>query len=154
MNKTLTFLLLGLTVLVGPLAAASLSDAQALRQIDILLTQPETAAGRKAGLKVLRFAAASPNYHVDLSLAYLPWANERRLPQGSQILTAAFVAGNVREQIRKQSSIPEPYAGVQAALRVYEKMRRTDPSFRIAQAERMLAQERSGALRGAIVSAR
>lgn len=131
-----------------------MSDAQAMRQIKILLAEPESKAGQAAGLKVILFAAKSTKYYVDISQAYLPWVKERSLPQGSQVLTAAFIAGNIREQIRKQSSSPEPYAGVQAALRVYEKMRSSDSSFRIEQAERFLELERSGSLRKMVDSSR
>ncbi len=65
----------------------------------------------RAGAQIIEFAGESPDYHIELEVAYMPWVKDRALPKGSQILLAAFIAGNLREQMRKNSSKPEPYAG-------------------------------------------
>ncbi len=111
-------------------------------------------SAREAGAQIIEFAGKSPDYHIELKVGYMPWVKDRGLPQGSQILLAAFVAGNLREQMQKNSSRPEPYAGVMAALEVYEKMKRDDADFRIAPAETFLAMRRQGTLRAHIASVR
>lgn len=128
------------------------SEARVLKHIETLLRNPSSQAARDAGAAVIEFAGKSPNYHVELEVGYMPWVKDRDLPAGSQMLLAAFIAGNVREQIRRKTSQPEPYAGVLAALEVYEKLQRADPSFRIAKADKFLAMERQGALRAHIAA--
>ena len=130
------------------------SEARIRQKIENLLRDPMSEAGKAAGAEVIEFAGESPNYHVKLEVGYLPWVKDRNLPAGSQILLAAFVAGNLREQMRKNSSTPEPYAGVLAALEVYQKVKRSNGAFHIPQAEKFLAMERAGTLQKHIASVR
>jgi hypothetical protein len=130
----------------------SASEARVLKNIETLLRNPTSQAARDAGAAVIEFAGESPDYHVELEVGYMPWVKDRDLPAGSQMLLAAFIAGNLREQIRKKTSKPEPYAGVLAALEVYEKLKRNDPGFQIAKADKFLAMERQGVLRAHIAA--
>jgi hypothetical protein len=124
------------------------------KDIETLLRNPMSDAARSAGAKVIKFAGESDVYQVNLEVGYLPWVKDRFLPKGSQMLLAAFVAGNLREQMRKNSSRPEPYAGVLAVLEVYQKMRSRDAEFHIPKAEKFLVMERQGTLRSHIASIR
>lgn len=130
------------------------SEARVRKNIENLLRNPMSDSAREAGAQIIEYAGKSSDYHIELKVGYMPWVKDRGLPKGSQMLLAAFVAGNLREQMQKNSSRPEPYAGVKAALEVYEKMKRSDDSFRIAAAEKFLAMERQGALRAHIASVR
>ncbi len=130
----------------------SSSEARVRKNIEIFLRNPMSESAREAGAQIIEFAGESPNYHIELEVGYMPWVKDSALPKGSQILLAAFVAGNLREQMRKNSSQPEPYAGVLVALEVYEKMKRSDGAFRIAKVEKFLAMERQGTLRSHIAS--
>lgn len=130
------------------------SESKVKQHIETLLRNPMSESAKSAGAEIIEFAGESPNYHVELEVAYMPWVKDRALPKGSQILLAAFVAGNLREQMRKQSSKPEPYAGVLAALEVYEKIKRSNEGFHIPKVEKFLAMEREGTLRQHIASVR
>jgi hypothetical protein len=134
--------------------AAAPSEAQIRQKIETLLRNPTSDAAKSAGAEIIEFAGESPKYHVKLEVGYMPWVKDRNLPQGSQILLAAFVAGNLREQMRKGSSTPEPYAGVLAALEVYQKVKRSNGAFHIPKAEQFLAMERAGTLKSHIASVR
>jgi hypothetical protein len=133
---------------------AAPSEARVKQNIETLLRNPTSDAARSAGAAIIEFAGKSPNYHIELQVGYMPWVKDRALPKGSQILLAAFVAGNLREQMRKNTSKPEPYAGVLAALEVYQKIKRTNGDFVIPKAEKFLAMEREGTLRQHIASVR
>lgn len=111
-------------------------------------------AAKSAGAQIIEFAGESPDYHIELEVAYMPWVKDRGLPNGSQMLLAAFIAGNLREQMRKNTSKPEPYAGVLAALEVYEKIKQKNGEFLIPKAEKFLTMEREGKLRPYIASVR
>jgi hypothetical protein len=130
------------------------SEARVKRSIENLLRNPMSSSAMDAGAEIIEYAGKTPNYNIELKVGYMPWVKERSLPKGSQVLLAAFVAGNLREQMLKNSARPEPYAGVVAALGVYEKMKRSDVTFRIATAEKFLAMERRGTLRSHIASVR
>lgn len=122
------------------------------KAIEVLISAPDSPAARTAGRVVLKFAGTSPNYKIQISLCYLPWANSPDLPDGNQMLMAAFVAGNLQEQILKNSSRPEPYAGALAVIEVYQKMLRTRPDFKIPKVEEFIAMEKRGVLRSHIES--
>lgn len=128
------------------------SQAEVRKAIQTLINQPNSSAGQKAGRMVLEFADATPDYQIRISLSYLPWANSPDLPDGSQMLLAAFVAGNLQEQIRKNSSRPEPYAGTLAVIKVYQKMSQQRPGFKIPKVENFIAMESRGVLRAHIES--
>lgn len=132
----------------------SVSEARVKKSIETLLRNPASDAAREAGAQIIEFAGESPNFHIELEVGYMPWVKDGDLPKGSQILLAAFVAGNLREQMRKNSSQPEPYAGVLAALEVYQKIKRSDAGFRIDKVEKFLAMQRQGTLRSHIASVR
>jgi len=141
------------TLVSGNLLGAS-SEARVKQNIEMLLRNPMSEEAKSAGAAIIEFAGESPDYHIELEVAYLPWVKDRGLPKGSQILLAAFIAGNLREQMRKNTSKPEPYAGVLAALQVYEKIKQTNDSFHIPKAEKFLTMERDGKLRQYIASVR
>lgn len=128
------------------------SEARVQRNIDTLLRNPMSDAAKEAGAQIIQFAGESPNYHVDLEVGYMPWVKDKGLPKGSQMLLAAFIAGNLKEQMRKNSSRPEPYAGVLAAIDVYQKIRRSDSNFRISKVEKFIAMQQQGTLRAYVDS--
>lgn len=141
------------SLIPGSLLGAS-SEARVKQSIETLLRNPMSDAAKSAGAEIIEFAGESPDYHIELEVGYLPWVKDRDLPKGSQILMAAFIAGNLREQMRKNSSQPEPYAGVLAALQVYQKIKQANSSFNIPKVEKFLAMEREGKLRQHIASVR
>ena len=130
------------------------SRDQVRSAINTLIQNPDSEEARVAGRVVLEFAEATPDHTVVIKLGYLPWSKSRSLPEGSNMLLAAFVAGNLREQIRKNSSQPEPYAGALAAIGVYQKLLRSHPDFKIPKVEEFIALEKRGALRAYIDSVR
>ena len=154
MNVRMFGLFLAVVWACAPAGLAGPSEARVKQKIELLLRNPQSEAAREAGAEIIEFAGESPNYHVELQVGYMPWVKDKGLPKGSQILLAAFVAGNLREQMRKNSSHPEPYAGVRAALDVYRKIRAEDSAFRIEKVERFLAMEKQGSLRAHIASIR
>lgn len=130
------------------------SETRIRQKIETLLRDPMSDSAKAAGAEIIEFAGKSPDYHIELEVGYMPWVKDRGLPKGSQILLAAFIAGNLREQMRKSSSTPEPYAGVLAALDVYQKVKRTNGEFHIPKAEKFLAMERAGTLKQHIAAVR
>ncbi len=130
----------------------AISKDEAHNAINTLLQNPNSPAARTAGRVVLEFAEATPNHRVLINLGYLPWAKNSGLPDGSQMLLAAFVAGNLQEQMKKKSSTPEPYAGALAVIQVYQKMSRSNPRFKITKVEEFIAMEKRGTLRAHINS--
>lgn len=130
------------------------SEAKVQKAIDVLLEKPFSPAGRDAGKVILEFVGTSPDYCVEINLGYLPWSGDRDLPRGSQMLLAAFVAGNLRAQIQKGSSQPDPYAGALAVIRVYRELSKQVPDFKIPKVEEFISMERRGVLRSYVASVR
>src|SRR5690242_16064615 len=108
-------------------AAPTRSEAQ--RAMTVFFSNPGSFEARSAGQVILKYAEASKDHEVYIDPEYMPWINDPRLPSGSNVLFIAFIAGNLQEQFRKGTSQPEAYAGVQAVLRVYQRIREKVPDF-------------------------
>lgn len=122
------------------------SRSEAQRAMTVFFSNPGSFEARSAGQVILKYAESSKDHEVYIDPEYMPWINDPRLPSGSNVLFIAFIAGNLQEQFRKGSSQPEAYAGVQAVLRVYQRIREKVPAFQISKVDKFLAMERKGTL--------
>lgn len=139
------------------LAFASLAFADAptkgdaLAAISVLertVTGPEAAAAAKT---VVTYAQVSEDVMVDLGPEEIPWVGEKWGLDKEQelacqsMLLAAFVAGNVRSQIKNDRVEDDTYSGWIFAISTYNRLR-SKGAFRSPSIEALSKMEADGTL--------
>ena len=141
-----TLLLIG--VLSAQVSFGAMTDAEAAVVIDRFLADPLSPSERQSAAKILQFAEESPTHEVTVDVKYMPWLKETPPPEGSELLLAAFMAGNLKEQIKKNTTKSEDYAGALAVLEVYRKLQ--EKKIVIPELDHWIELEKQGTLRSFI----
>jgi hypothetical protein len=132
-------------------AAATPSKQDVLVAISVLeknIAGPEAAEAAKT---VVVFAQESDDVMVDIGPEQLPWVGEhwgleKAQEQANQsLLLAAFVAGNVRAQLKAEKAEDDTYSGWVFAIDAYKRLRARDP-FRSPAIENLRKMEEAGTL--------
>jgi hypothetical protein len=109
--------------------AATPSKDEALRAISVLernVTSPEAALAAKT---IVVYAQLSDEVMVDVGPEQLPWISEtwgldkERESALQSILVAAFVAGNVKPQIKNDKAEDDTYSGWLFTIETYRRLR-------------------------------
>jgi hypothetical protein len=150
MRKTLAAALFAAFAACALAAAPSRQDV--LGAITILernATSPEAVTAAKT---IVNYAQDSDDVMVDIGPDQIPWVEERwgldkeRELSYQSILLAAFVAGNVRSQIKNERAEDDTYSGWIFAIRTYDRLRAKAP-FHSASIEQLSRMESEGTLR-------
>jgi len=103
-----------------------------IASIDRLLQNPSVTSS--VWMALLDSAEARSDVSLTLSANLLPWhchldnaAPERRT--FASVMLGAFVAGNMREQLRSGKKMDSPVQGLKAVLSVYGMLRNRSPEF-------------------------
>ncbi len=138
-------------VLAGGAAAAPPSKQDVLVAISVLeknITAPEAADAAKT---VVIYAQESDDVMVDIGPEQLPWVSEKwglekaREQSNQSMLLAAFVAGNIRSQIKNDKVEDDTYSGWIFAIDAYKRLR-TKGSFHSPAIESLQKMEENGTL--------
>jgi hypothetical protein len=132
--------------------AATPSKQQALDAISVLeknLTGPQATQAAKT---VVVYAQLSDDVMVDIGPEQLPWATEewgldkdRELSLHS-LLVAAFVAGDVKTQLKNEKAEDDTYSGWLFALAAYHRLKASE-DFRSPSLEALSKMQAEGKLR-------
>lgn len=131
--------------------AAAPTRGEALSAIALLdktVTGPEAAAAAKT---VVTYAQVSEDVMVNLGPDEIPWVEEKwgldkeRELACQSMLLAAFVAGNVRSQIKNDRAEDDTYSGWVFAIGTYNRLR-SKGAFRSASIEALSKMEAEGTL--------
>jgi len=132
-------------------SAVTPSKHDVLLAINVLeknITSPEA---RDAAKTVVVYAQESEDVMVDIGQDQLPWIGERwgldkaREQNNQSLLLAAFVAGNIRSQIKNDKAEDDTYSGWVFAIDAYKRLRTKAP-FRSPAMETLLKMEDDGTL--------
>ncbi len=149
MTRTLAAALF--VTLAGTAAAAPPSKQEVLMAISVLeknITSPEAADAAKT---VVIYAQESDDVMVDIGPEQLPWVNEKwglekaREQNNQSLILAAFVAGNIRSQIKNDKAEDDTYSGWIFAIDAYKRLR-TKGAFRSPAIESLQKMEDGGTL--------
>ena len=149
MRRTLTAAFF--VVLAGGAAAAPPSKQEVLMAISVLeknITSPDAADAAKT---VVVYAQESDDVMVDIGPEQLPWVSEKwgleksRAQNNQSLLLAAFVAGNIRSQIKNDKAEDDTYSGWIFAIDAYKRLRAKGP-FRSPSIEELSRMEADGTL--------
>jgi len=146
-------LTLAAALLALPVARAgdTPSKQDVLLAISVLeknITGPQAADAAKT---VVIYAQQSDDVMVDIGQDQLPWVGERwgltreREQSNQSLLLAAFVAGNIRSQIKNDRAEDDTYSGWIFAIDAYKRLRAKAP-FRSPAIEALQRMEDEGTL--------
>jgi hypothetical protein len=131
--------------------AAMPSKEQALQAISVLeknLLSPQAADAAKT---VVVYAQLSDDVMVDIGPEQLPWISEEwgldkdREASLHSLLVAAFVAGNVKPQIKNEKAEDDTYSGWLFAIETYRRLKSKD-NFRSPSIEALSKLQAEGKL--------
>jgi hypothetical protein len=132
-------------------AAATPSKQDVLVAISVLeknIAGPEAAEAAKT---VVVFAQESDDVMVDIGPEQLPWVGEHwglekdREDACQSLLLAAFVAGNVKSQIKNDKAEDDTYSGWIFAIDTYRRLRNRNP-FKSPSMESLQKMQTDGTL--------
>lgn len=153
MFKT-TLLIIASSLILLPLLNAGVTKEQATIAISSFLADPLSVTSPDAAKRIIQFAEETPDHEVIVEAKYMPWLEASKPPEGSELLLAAFFAGNLQEQIKKHTATSEPYAGALSVIDVYSKIKMKRIGFRIDPIERWISMEKQGRLKSYIEKGR
>lgn len=118
-----------------------------LQLIGILERDPFSERGLAARAVILEFAEKSDTVLVEVSERAMPWLEDAQVPERAKlVLTAAYVAGNVKSQLERKVNANDSLAGWKQVFRAYDALRKHSPGIRVAGVEELLEEEKSGKL--------
>jgi len=132
-------------------AAPTPSKQEVLMAISVLeknITGPQAPDAAKT---IVVYAQQSDDVMVDIGQDQLPWIGERwgldreREQMNQSLLLAAFVAGNIRSQIKNERAEDDTYSGWVFAIDAYKRLRAKAP-FRSPAIETLQRMEDEGTL--------
>lgn len=132
--------------------ATTPSKAEVLSAIAVMeksVTGPEAPGAAKT---IVVYAQLSDDVMVDIGQEQLPWLSEKwNLPAEKErtcqsLLMAAFVAGNVKSQLKAEKAEDDTYAGWIFAIYTYRQLKEHF-DFRSAAIEDLIKMESDGKLR-------
>ena len=145
-----TLLLITTSLIMLPTLKAGMSEEQATVAITTFLADPLSATSADNAKQIVQYGEETPDHEVIIEPKYMPWLEASKPPEGSELLLAAFIAGNLKEQIKKHSAKAEPYAGALSVIDVYSKIKMKTIGFRIDSVERWISLEKQGKLKAFI----
>ncbi len=138
----LTFMILigiqGMTLgaATQPANAADLPDRDTvLQSIGQLEKNPFGPAADAARDIVVRYTYESSDVNVLLAPELFPWYDQS---VWSKILIVSYMAGNVRSQLERHKNENDSYAGLLTMIGTYQAIQRNDPSFKIADIDKLV----------------
>lgn len=145
----LTTLLISMTMLFAQPATAPATDgkidkAQFMAAVERFMDKP--AVGADAAT-IAKFAEESEDCLVGVSPNVLNWRQHNPPYKQNPVLLTAFLAGNVKAQLDSGKNADDPYSGLLATIKVYEKLRAADASIKIPEIDEMIALEKKGELK-------
>jgi hypothetical protein len=127
-----TFAALLVLVLVGRGLAATPSKQDALEAISVMEKSVAGPAATAAAKTIVVYAQLSDEVMVNIGPDQLPWVEEKwdlaqeRAQSCQALLMAAFVAGNIKSQIKNDHAEDDTYSGWIFAIETYRRLKAGD----------------------------
>jgi len=98
-------------------------------------SNPGNMDGEIAGSVIISFAEASTNVTVNIDAGFLPWMHREPVVRRGELLLVAFVAGNIRPQLKSGIDQDQPVDGILFMCRVYTALRKENLIAEIPEPE-------------------
>jgi hypothetical protein len=146
-----TILAISFIASAGSLLAATPSKHEVLAAISVLERNVTGQDAIDAAKTIVVYAQDSEDVVVDIGPGQLPWVSEEwgldkeRELECQSMLLAAFVAGNVKSQIKNARAEDDTYSGWVFAIDAYNRLR-TKGAFQSPSIEKLSRMEADGTL--------
>ena len=115
--------------------------------ITIFRRTPTNQQGTMVRPIILRYAQESPDVNIVVSSKAMPWIiDSKGHDEAGALLLTAYVAGDVQAQLDKRKPQDDPVAGTEQVIATYQQLRRSEPTLRIMEVEKLIALKRHGKL--------
>jgi hypothetical protein len=138
--------LLCLIAMAGAASAAPPTEQEVRAAIEAIEKDPLAAAKAGQAKTVMTFAEESPDVSVILERELLPFAGNKQDPH-TPLLTAAFVAGNVKSQLDSKKNKDDSYAGLQALFKAYHQIQASEKDYKVDSIDQLEALDKEGKLK-------
>jgi hypothetical protein len=148
----ITRFFLALLATCAGLAAAvaePVSKREAREAIAVLEKSVLSANAAEAAATITRFADESEEVLIVVGPETMPWIQDSPGPDATirELLTAAYVAGNVKAQLAKRRPDDDPYSGWLFVIKAYREIHGKRPRLSIPEIEELMAKEKAGTLK-------
>jgi hypothetical protein len=122
------------------------SREEMLKTIESFAKNPRSAEARGAASTIMDFCEKSPDVRITISRKIVPWLSGK--PKFNEsILLAAYVAGNVKSQLDRQTYTNDSYAGLQQVLKTYAQLKETDKTLDMPDVQKLVDLEAKNQLK-------
>ncbi len=134
---------------VAPALAEPVSKSEARDAIAVLEKSVLSADATEAAATITRFADESEDVLIVVGPETMPWVQDAAGPDAKirELLTAAYVAGNVKAQLAKRRPDDDPYSGWLFVIKAYREIRGKKSRTSFPEIEELIAKERDGTLK-------
>ncbi len=145
----ITIMAVSVVLLLCTAPAKADADAQypnaetVLQAVDTFEKGPTSPQGRRALNLIVEFTQNSESVRVDLFGGYFPWEKGSIDGQAQAALVGAFVAGNIRPQLRTGKREDHPVEGLRFMLNTYSRLAASRQVPRIAELDAWLRLDRN-----------
>ena len=117
------------------------------KAIAIFRQEPTSERGFMAEAIIMRFADKSPDTEVRISREFVPWIAQKPYPKHINELVIAYMAGTIRSQLEHGRHKNDAVAGAEQVVETYQQIRKVDPGFHDAYAEKLTTLKANGKLK-------
>ena len=115
--------------------------------ITIFRRTPTNQQGTMVRPIILRYAQESPDVNIVVSSKAMPWIiDSKGHDEAGALLLTAYVAGDVQAQLDKRKPQDDPVAGTEQVIATYQQLRRSEPTLRIMEVEKLIDLKKHGKL--------
>jgi hypothetical protein len=128
--------------------AEPVSKGEAREAIAVLEKSVLGANATEAAATITRFADESEEVLIVVGPETMPWVQDAAGPDAKirELLTAAYVAGDVKAQLAKKRPDDDPYSGWLFVIKAYREIRGKKSRISIPEVEELMAKEKDGTL--------
>jgi len=133
-------------------APAAINRNEVLAAIQKIESDPVSVSAYEASSIIVKFTEESDAVTVNVSTKITPWIDEKWNMESSMqetisgMLLAAYIGGNIKNQLTTGKNTDDPYSGWLLVFRVYEKYREKI-DFRSESIEQMMELHAKGLLK-------
>ena len=129
--------------------AEPVSKSEARQAIAVLEKSVLSANAAEAAATITRFADESEEVLIVVGPETMPWVQDSAGPDAKirELLTAAYVAGDVKSQLAKKRPDDDPYSGWLFVIKAYKEIRSKRPRVSIPEVEELMAKDKDGTLK-------
>jgi hypothetical protein len=134
---------------LGAAQVEPVSKSEARQAIAVLEKSVLSAEASAAAATITRFADESEEVLIVVGPETMPWVQDPAGPDANirELLTAAYVAGDVKAQLAKKRPDDDPYSGWLFVIKAYKEIHSKRPRVTIPEVEELMAKDKDGTLK-------